>query len=107
MTSTTRFTCGLLAATFVAASPLLAQRAPTQPPTNLPADVLSLACAPGLTYEEPAANTRITGGQAFAIEDACNHAGASLAEVSGQIAAVLVENGAPVEFGQALFKVSN
>jgi acetyl-CoA carboxylase biotin carboxyl carrier protein len=27
------------------------------------------------------------------------------AEVSGQIAAVLVENGAPVEFGQPLFKV--
>jgi acetyl-CoA carboxylase biotin carboxyl carrier protein len=27
------------------------------------------------------------------------------AEVAGQIAAVLVENGAPVEFGQALFKV--
>ena len=28
------------------------------------------------------------------------------AEVSGQIAAVLVENGAPVEFGQPLFKVN-
>ena len=27
------------------------------------------------------------------------------AEVAGQVAAVLVENGAPVEFGQALFKV--
>ena len=27
------------------------------------------------------------------------------AEVSGQVAAVLVENGAPVEFGQPLFKV--
>ena len=27
------------------------------------------------------------------------------AEVSGQIAAVLVENGAPVEYGQPLFKV--
>ena len=27
------------------------------------------------------------------------------AEVAGQIAAVLVENGAPVEFGQPLFKV--
>jgi len=63
MTSTTRFTCGLLAATFVAASPLMAQRAPTQPPTNLPSDVLSLACAPGLTYEEPTVNTRITGSQ--------------------------------------------
>src|SRR5262249_44656006 len=27
------------------------------------------------------------------------------AEMSGQIAAVLVENGAPVEFGQPLFKI--
>jgi acetyl-CoA carboxylase biotin carboxyl carrier protein len=27
------------------------------------------------------------------------------AEISGQIAAVLVENGAPIEFGQPLFKV--
>ena len=54
MTSTTRFTCGLLAATFVAASPLLAQRAPTQPPTNLPAAtfnrILDEGYGPGAWY---------------------------------------------------------
>ena len=51
MTSTTRFTSSLLAAALAAATPLLAQRAPAASPTNLPPEVLSLACAPTLTYE--------------------------------------------------------
>jgi hypothetical protein len=64
MTATTRFTSTLLAAALAAATaPLLAQRAPAATPTNLPPETLSLACAPTLTYEDPATNTRITGGQ--------------------------------------------
>jgi hypothetical protein len=67
MTSTTRFTSSLLAAALAAATPLLAQRAPAASPTNLPPEVLSLACAPTLTYEPPVTNTRITGGQDSAV----------------------------------------
>ena len=63
MTSTTRFTSSLFAAAVVAATPLLAQRAPAPTATELPAETLSLACAPTLTYEPPTANTLITGGQ--------------------------------------------
>jgi hypothetical protein len=62
MTSTTRTTC-ILAAAFVAASTAAAQRAPISPPTNLPPEVLSLACAPSLTFERPTAALRVTGGQ--------------------------------------------
>jgi hypothetical protein len=64
MTSTTRFTSTLVAAAFAAATaPLLAQRVPATSPTNLPPEVLSLACAPTLTYEAPVVNARVTGGQ--------------------------------------------
>jgi len=41
----------------------MAQRVPMPEPTNLPPDVLALACAPSLTYEAPVTNPRITGGQ--------------------------------------------
>ena len=40
-----------------------AQRAPTPDPINLPPEVLSLACAPTLTFEEPATPVRVTGSQ--------------------------------------------
>jgi len=63
MTSTTRFTSSVLAAALLAAAPVMAQRVPMPEPTNLPADVLALACAPSLTYEAPVTNPRITGGQ--------------------------------------------
>jgi hypothetical protein len=63
MASTTRITSSVLTAALFAAVPALAQRAPLSPPTNLPPEVLSLACAPSLTYEAPDKNTRITGGQ--------------------------------------------
>lgn len=62
MTSTTRTTC-ILAAALVAGSTAAAQRAPVPPPTNLGPEVLSLACAPSLTFERPSATLRITGGQ--------------------------------------------
>lgn len=41
----------------------LAQRAPAPAPVNLPPEVISLACAPGLTFEPPPVPLRITGGQ--------------------------------------------
>jgi hypothetical protein len=45
------------------ASFVSAQREPVPVSTHLPPDVLSIACAPGLAYEEPAVPLRITGGQ--------------------------------------------
>lgn len=68
MTSKTRFSSTLLATTLlVAAAPVGAQRAPASPSVNLPANVLTLACAPTLAYEAPTAATRITGGQDAAV----------------------------------------
>jgi hypothetical protein len=46
-----------------AALPVLAQRAPAPEPVRLPTEVLSLACAPKLTFEEPPMPLRVTGGQ--------------------------------------------
>jgi hypothetical protein len=45
------------------ASPAAAQRAPAPEPVDLPPDVLSLACAPGLAFEAPPMPLRITGSQ--------------------------------------------
>lgn len=53
----------LAGAGLLAAAPAGAQRAPAPAATGLPAEVLSLACAPGLTYVEPSASLWITGGQ--------------------------------------------
>lgn len=43
--------------------PVSAQRAPAPAPTGLPAEILSLACAPSLAYEAPPTPLRITGSQ--------------------------------------------
>jgi hypothetical protein len=43
--------------------PLSGQRGPAPAPTDLPADVLALACAPTLAFEPPTAPLRVTGGQ--------------------------------------------
>ncbi len=51
------------AATLFLVSPTAAQRGPVPPPSGLPPDVLSLACAPTLAYAEPVPDLRITGGQ--------------------------------------------
>lgn len=40
-----------------------AQRAPAPVPVNLPPEVVSLACAPSLTFEAPPVPIRVTGGQ--------------------------------------------
>ena len=57
---------GLLVAAAVlatAGAPALAQRAPSPEPTGLSPEMLSLACAPGLTHEMPPASLRVTGSQ--------------------------------------------
>ena len=53
-------TCGLVLAI---ALPAVAQRGPAPGPTSLPPDVISLACAPTLTYEMPSVSLRVSGGQ--------------------------------------------
>ena len=60
---TTRLACGVLAATMMAAAPVLAQRRSTPVATGLSPAVLSLACAPRLVFEQPPKPLRITGGQ--------------------------------------------
>ena len=62
--SPTRVVGTLVAVAALAAGlPVLAQRAPAPAPTNLSAEILSLACAPGLAYEAPPTPLRITGSQ--------------------------------------------
>ena len=51
------------AAVFVSVVPAAAQRGPAQTAISLPPEVISLACAPTLTFASPAAPLRITGGQ--------------------------------------------
>jgi hypothetical protein len=53
----------LVSSVLAAAIPSAAQRAPTPDPVNLPPEVLSLACAPTLTFEEPPTPLRVTGSQ--------------------------------------------
>ena len=61
---TSRRTFGILVgASLLAAAPAGAQRGPAPAPTGLPAEILSLACAPSLTYVAPAVPLHITGGQ--------------------------------------------
>jgi hypothetical protein len=62
---TSRLITGVVAASamLAAAAPLAAQRAPGVTGTHLSPEVLSLACAPRATFEEPATPMRVTGGQ--------------------------------------------
>ena len=61
----TRLRVGLGTCAFVLtiALPAVAQRGPAAAATSLPPDVISLACAPAMTYEAPAVSLRISGGQ--------------------------------------------
>src|SRR5262245_5196929 len=51
------------ACVLAAALPAFAQRGPAPTPVNLPPEVLSLACAPTLSYELPPATLSVSGGQ--------------------------------------------
>lgn len=51
------------ACVFAGALPATAQRGPAPTPTTLPADVISLACAPTLAYQIPSVPLRVSGGQ--------------------------------------------
>src|SRR5687767_10685398 len=65
MTSQTKTAAASLvaAAVIAAALPVLAQKAPAPEPVRLPPGILSLACAPKLTFETPPTPIRVTGGQ--------------------------------------------
>ena len=53
----------LLTSLLASTALVTAQRAPAMAQTGLPADVLSLVCAPTAVTEEPAVPLRVTGGQ--------------------------------------------
>jgi hypothetical protein len=65
MTSQTKTAAASLvaAAVIAAALPVLAQKAPAPDPVRLPPEILSLACAPKLTFEAPPTPIRVTGSQ--------------------------------------------
>ena len=62
---TSRRLWGIVAAAGLLAGggPVLAQRGPAPAMTGLPAEVLSLACAPSVTFEPHTTSLRVTGGQ--------------------------------------------
>jgi hypothetical protein len=51
--------CGSTAALLVSARPAAAQRGPAPTPMTLPPEIVSLACAPTMSYELPAVKLRI------------------------------------------------
>ena len=63
MTVQTKTAFLVAVASVAAVLPVLAQRAPAPEPVRLPAEVLELACAPKLTFEEPPTPVRVTGSQ--------------------------------------------
>ena len=64
MTVQAKVAASLVAAAVVGGVfPVLAQRAPAPDPVKLPPAVLSLACAPKLTFEAPPTPIRVTGSQ--------------------------------------------
>src|SRR5687767_15193664 len=65
MTSQTKTAAASLvaAAVIAAALPVLAQKGPAPEPVRLPPEILSLACAPKLTFEAPPTPIRVTGSQ--------------------------------------------
>src|SRR5687767_13912167 len=63
MTSRRLFGIAAAAGLLAAGAPALAQRGPAPAVTGLPAEVLSLACAPSVTFEPHTTPLRVTGGQ--------------------------------------------
>jgi hypothetical protein len=84
----------LISSVLGSAMPSAAQRAPTPDPVNLPPEVLSLACAPTLTFEDPPAPLRVTGSQNSSIHQ--NFAPGDLITVNGG-----TDNG--IEVGQLYY----
>ena len=58
-----RYAIAVIAWALLAAAPVAAQRTSLPPSTHLAPEVLALACAPGMTFEQPPTPLRITGGQ--------------------------------------------
>ena len=95
MTSIRRPAAAVLAAALLAVvTPASAQRGPAPVPTNLPFDVLGLACAPQAAFEAPPTPLRITGGQDSFVRR--NHAPGDLVTINAGTV-----NG--IEVGQEFF----
>jgi hypothetical protein len=58
-----RLTLMLLTIPLLLTSSMAAQQRPSPTVSTLPRDVLALACAPSMAYEEPPTPLRVTGGQ--------------------------------------------
>jgi hypothetical protein len=93
---TSRFTTGVLAAAamLAAASPLVAQRAPGATATHLSPEVLSLACSPRATFEDPTTPMRVTGGQDSFVR---------LTHAPGDLVTINVGKKNGIEVGQEFF----
>ena len=90
-----RRTVGAAAAALLAlTTPVTAQRAPAPALTGLPAEVISLACAPTIVYEPPPMPLRVTGGQDTIVRR--SHAPGDLVTINAGI-----RNG--IEVGQQYF----
>ncbi len=93
--SSIRTTTGvLLAAGLLFTAVAAAQRGPAPASTNLPSDVLALACAPVATFVEPPMPLRVTGGQDSSIRE--TYSPGDLVTINAGI-----ENG--IEVGQEYF----
>jgi hypothetical protein len=60
---TSRTLAAIVVASVLGTTALAGQRGPAMTATNLPREVMALACAPKAAFEEPATPLRVTGGQ--------------------------------------------
>jgi hypothetical protein len=81
MTSKARTASFLLASALATGSSVSGQRAPLGAPVNMPQEVISLACAPSLTFEAPKATLQVRGGQDSFVRRI--HAPGDLVTISG------------------------
>ncbi|WNG44982.1 acetyl-CoA carboxylase biotin carboxyl carrier protein [Archangium minus] len=110
------------AAPMVAAAPSLAAPAPVSVPAPAPASAAAAAEKPGHLVTSPFVGTFyrtpapdqpafvdvgsvVKKGQVLCIIEAMKLMNEIEADVAGRVAEILVENGQPVEFGQALFRI--
>ena len=92
------------------ASPSPAVAAPAEPPAN---GTLVKSPIVGTFYRSPDPNSppfvsvgdRVKVGQVLCIIEAMKLMNEIEADMAGKVAEILVENGQPVEFGQALFRI--
>jgi acetyl-CoA carboxylase biotin carboxyl carrier protein len=99
-----------------AAAPAPAAPATAAPLAAVPEDKAHVVTSPfvGTFYRKPnpdsqvyvALNDRVDKGQVLCIVEAMKLMNEIEADISGTVVGILVEDGAPVEYGQALFKIA-